>query len=159
MGLGRLRRWFGIDGIYFHDDWGSQKSPFFSLAVCREVLVPPIRRITDFCHANGMTFEFHCCGKSEALAPAMVEMGADAWSGQVMNDKYRLREEFGDKLAIGIQFFPRDEAEVHAAVDELLERTGADFASRPMYVQNVQPNEPLRRELYERSRKLFAERV
>lgn len=157
--IDRLQRWFAVDGIYFHDDWGGQSGPFFSLAVCREMLAPHIRRITEFCHSRGMTFEFHCCGKSEALAPAMVEMGADAWSGQVMNDKYRLRELYGDRMAIGIQFFPADEAEMRRQIDGLLETTAADYAQKPMYLQNVRPDEPMRRYLYERSRNLFIERV
>ena len=25
---------------HFHDDWGSQRAPFFSLDTCREMLVP-----------------------------------------------------------------------------------------------------------------------
>lgn len=157
--IDRLHKWFAIDGIYFHDDWGGQNGPFFSLKVCREMLVPHFKKITDFCHSNGMTFELHCCGKSEALAPAMVEMGADAWSGQIMNDKYRLREEYGDQLAIGIQFFPEDEESMRKEINQLLEKTEKNFARKPMYLQNVRPNEPMRRYLYERSRRQFIERV
>ena len=28
----------GVQEVMFHDDWGSQRAPFFSLDVCREML-------------------------------------------------------------------------------------------------------------------------
>jgi nitrogen fixation protein FixH len=103
-----------------------------------------------------MYFELHCCGKSEELAQAMVEMGVDSWSGQVMNDKYQLREDFGDKMAIGIQFFPQTEEEMKNLADDMFEKISKDYVQKPMYLQNVRPNEPLRRYVYERSRILFS---
>ena len=33
-----------IDGVMFHDDWGSQRAPSFSPATCREMIVPYLKR-------------------------------------------------------------------------------------------------------------------
>ena len=153
--IGNMKRWFGIDGIYFHDDWGGQMAPFFSLNTCREMIGPHLKAVVDFCHANDIFFELHSCGKTEMLAPVMVECGVDAWSGQVMNDKFKLREDYGQSMAIGIQYFPKDDAEMEASIDEMLRKISADYDRKPMYLQNVRPNESMRRYLYTRSRILF----
>jgi hypothetical protein len=41
-----------LDGVVFHDDWGSQRAPFFSLDVCMEMIVPYLKRLADFCHSK-----------------------------------------------------------------------------------------------------------
>jgi hypothetical protein len=85
-----------IDAVYFHDDWGAQKAPFFSVDTCREMLAPYIRQIVECCHKNGKFFDFHCCGKSEKMAPIMVECGMDMWCGQPINDKISLIQTYGE---------------------------------------------------------------
>ena len=37
--FGYLRKYLNIDIVNFHDDWGSQRAPFFSLDTCMEILV------------------------------------------------------------------------------------------------------------------------
>lgn len=76
-----IKKYFNPDIIYFHDDWGSQKSPFFSLDVCREMIVPYLKRVIDATHKNGMIFDFHSCGHIESMVPAMIEAGVDIWCG------------------------------------------------------------------------------
>lgn len=115
-----------IDGVVFHDDWGSQRAPFFSLDVCREMIVPYIRKISDYCHSKGMWFQQHCCGKNELLVPAMIEAGVDMWFPQAMNDTYMLHEKYGDK----IMFFIAPPTPSAGASEEEIEGIAKEFAAK-----------------------------
>ncbi|MCL2094388.1 MAG: hypothetical protein FWH12_09390 [Treponema sp.] len=94
---------YGIDQISFHDDWGGQYAPLFSLAVAEEMLVPHLKKIVDHCHSRGIFFDMHSCGKNEILVPAYIAAGCDSWSGQTMNDKKMLYQLYGDKIILGIE--------------------------------------------------------
>lgn len=76
-----------IESVMFHDDWGTQNGPFFSLETARQFFVKPMKKITDFCHTKGIIFEHHCCGNATKLIDAMIEEGADYWFPQAaIND-------------------------------------------------------------------------
>lgn len=96
-------KWFDLDLIWFHDDWGSQRNALFSLETCREMIVPYLKRVTDCAHRNGLYVELHSCGKNEKLVPAMIEGGVDAWRGQAINDKDMLFREYGKDIILGIE--------------------------------------------------------
>lgn len=93
---------FHIDGICIHDDWGSQRSPFFSLGTAMEMLVPHIRKVSDHAHSKGLFYDMHCCGQVEKLVPAMIAAGVDSWTGQDMNDKATLYHQYGKEIMIGV---------------------------------------------------------
>ncbi len=138
--LKRMKKWFNIDGVFYHDDWGSQRAPFFSLNTVREKLAPHIKRIVDFCHENEIFFEFHSCGMNEPLVPAMVEMGIDIWNGQPMNDKKKLFEQYGDKFVIGehISWRPDSTLEgIKAKVDEIVEYNAPLCKDHRMIIQEM----------------------
>ena len=80
--IGRMARIGRIDAVYFHDDWGTQNAPFFSLETARKFFVPAMKRIVDFCHEQGILFEHHSCGNAGDLVPAMEECGSDFWIPQ-----------------------------------------------------------------------------
>lgn len=111
-----LHTQFDVDMIYFHDDWGAQAAPFFSPAVCREMIVPYIKRLSDYCHSLGMFFELHCCGNVEILVPAMIEANVDLWDGQPLNPMTEISKRYGGqiKLAIRIPITPEDNEETRA---------------------------------------------
>lgn len=96
--LEHLRKYLNIDLISFHDDWGSQRAPFFSLNTCMEMIVPYLKRVVDKAHSLGMIVDFHSCGMNEPLIPAMIEAGVDLWSGQNLNDWDRISATYGDKI-------------------------------------------------------------
>jgi len=100
--IGRYRKYFHVDAVYFHDDWGSQNGPIFSLDTAMEMLVPALRKISDAVHAMGMIFEMHSCGKNEMLLPAYIAGGADIWAGQPMNDFDAMYEAHGAEILLGI---------------------------------------------------------
>jgi hypothetical protein len=103
--IGRFQKYFGADGIYFHDDWGSQRAPFFSPDTCREMILPYLKRVVDSCHKRGMYFELHSCGKIEPLVPIMIEAGVDVWTGQYMNDFRMIMDKYGDRILPNLYVF------------------------------------------------------
>ncbi len=127
--IGYYAKYFHPYSIHFHDDWGSQRAPFFSLDTCREMLVPYMKRVVESCHKRGILFDFHCCGQVELLVPAMIEYGADSWGGQPMNDRKMLVAKYGDRFVFGV---PGPEISPEATdeqIEALADQFMADYAS------------------------------
>ena len=102
----RIVQHYPVDLLYFHDDWGSQRAPFFSPNTCREMIAPYLKRVIDAAHSHGLLFNFHSCGKIEPMVPVMIECGVDIWRGQYMNDFEQLYKQYGDKIAFGVYYTP-----------------------------------------------------
>jgi len=160
--IGRYQKYYGTQLILFHDDWGSQRAPFFSLATCREMLVPYLKRVVESCHKRGMYFNFHCCGKNEMLVPAMIEAGVDMWTPQHMNDFDMLVRQYGDKICLGSRMavLPPDTS------DDDIRRAAADFVNRykeatrvfslgAMYARTNPAMSKLMREIYYMTREEY----
>ena len=149
----------GIVNVYFHDDWGSQKDCFFSLDTCEEMLVPYMRRLTDFCHAHGMWFELHSCGKNEKLVPAMIDSGIDVWAGQPHNDKEMLYEKYGDKIILGMNLptLPQDasDEEIKDTVKQVVDKYAPGFPEKPVILSGFGATQKFNEELYRQSRQAF----
>jgi len=153
------KKYLDLDQITFHDDWGSARAPLFSLELCREMIVPYLKRLVECAHRNGMIFELHSCGMNEQMVPAMIECGVDLWCGQPLNDKFMLYEKYGDQLILGIESIdlkadPADEAAAEAYIMKLIDMyktTG----------KRLIPSYPLpsktRADIYRLSRIAFAE--
>ena len=92
----------GIQAIDIHDDWGSQKSPFFSPAIGKEFFVDEWKRVTDHIHSKGMIADLHSCGHIDAHIENIVNGGWDSWTPMPMNDTHAMYEKYGDKITIGI---------------------------------------------------------
>jgi hypothetical protein len=91
-----------LDGFSIHDDWGSQKETFFSPDLCAEMIVPHMRRVTDYVHSRGKNCEFHSCGQNLKQIPNMIAAGWDSWFPQNIVDSVKAYEMYGDKLLIGV---------------------------------------------------------
>ncbi len=115
-----------IDGFNIHDDWGSQQETFFAPSVVSEMIVPYMKRVTDFLHSKGKYCELHSCGQLMKQIPNMIAAGWDSWTGQPMNDTHKIYDLYGDKLLIAVlpdKFDPaklseeqqREEAKKYAA--------------------------------------------
>lgn len=103
----RLKKYFNVEIVELHDDWGNQRSLMFSADTHREMIVPYIRRIVDAAHAEGVFIEQHSCGKIEALLPNMIESGVDTWRGQQnVVDKKMLVDTYGDQFRFGVEVRP-----------------------------------------------------
>jgi len=91
-----------INGFTVHDDWGSQRSPFFSEATAQEMIVPYMKKLTDHIHSKGLWADLHSCGHIESRINSILDAGWDSWSPQDMNDTIKLFEDYGDKICIGM---------------------------------------------------------
>lgn len=153
--IGKLQQYYHIEHLTLHDDWGSQRTSFFSPEVCREMLLPHMKQVVDFCHENGIWFDFHSCGKIENLVPVMIEAGMDSWGGQEINDKWMLYEKYGDRMVFTI-----DEKLPPTMTAEEVERWVEDCISRMkpdrnlLFAANRHP--ALREILYCKSREFYS---
>ncbi len=94
-----------LDGFNIHDDWGSQRETFFAPELVAEMIVPYMRRVTDYLHSRGKTCELHSCGQNIKQIPNMIAAGWDAWTPQVIVDTKLAYDLYGDQILIGI--YPR----------------------------------------------------
>ena len=117
-----------VDGLLYHDDWGTQRSGFFSDDMFEEMIMPHTKRILDYARSQGKFIELHSCGNNESYVPFMIQMGVDMWTPQPSaNDKDFLFETYNTKITFGFDV-PLDpemnESEVRAAVRTFVDRYG-----------------------------------
>ncbi|MBO4360676.1 MAG: methyltransferase [Eubacteriaceae bacterium] len=159
--ISRFKKYYDVDALYFHDDWGSQNAPFFSLDTCMEMLVPYLKQIVECCHENDIIFEFHCCGKNEKLVPAMIECGMDIWGGQPLNDKRMLVKTYGDRILLGehdpffTKPYPDDEGTADRMVDEYLGFYTEGIDEKPMFIMNLKTTPAIVDKYYEYSHRML----
>ena len=91
-----------VSSFLIHDDWGSQKETFFSPALAEEMIVPAMRKVTDYLHSRGKVCELHSCGMNMKQVPNFIKAGWDIWQGQPMNDTHALYEQYGDQIILGV---------------------------------------------------------
>ena len=96
-----LRYFPEIDNFVLHDDWAAQKDTFFSPALCEKMIVPYMKRLTDFVHSKGRYIELHSCGNNIKQVRNMIAAGFDSWCPQGINDVEKIYELYGDKIIIG----------------------------------------------------------
>jgi hypothetical protein len=164
--IDKYHQYFNVDAISLHDDWGSQRNPFFSLDTVLEMIVPYIKKVVDHCHSLGIFYDQHSCGKNEKLVPAYIAAGVDSWTGQTMNDKDWIYENYGDKLILGIEpdlvidlynpVMPSDEESAEAARN-FVNKFGPNFLQKPILAGFFFGPAAYSDTLYEESRKLFYE--
>lgn len=120
-----LHKYIHMDLLVFSDDWGAQRSPFFSKAVVEEFLVPHMTELVKETHRQGMWFMHHCCGNVTSLVPYMIDEGVDSWQFNyeaVRQDLPETIEKYGDKILFDGYFgflepLPPDEKEFKKGVD------------------------------------------
>jgi hypothetical protein len=125
--IGRYKKYYPVSAIFFHDDWGGQRSPFFSVDTVREMLLPHLKRLVAYTHSLGLLFDFHSCGKIEVFVPLMIEAGVDIWSGQEINDKPAVIREHRGKILVkagpkNLAFGSNPEEAVRAATEDFVRK-------------------------------------
>lgn len=156
------KKYFDLDMVELHDDWGSQQGPILSYETIETMIVPHIKRISDHVHEIGMFFEFHSCGKTEKLVPLIIKAGADMWMGQEINDKKMLFDTYGDQLIIEVEVPELGEDATEEEVEDAARKFADDFIvkGKPVALSIYsapRPNPPeLVDELYVISRKTYS---
>lgn len=159
-------QYYDLDGISIHDDWGSQRSPFFSKQTGRDIFLPEMKRFVDYVHSKGLFCDLHSCGHIEDQCGTFVEAGFDSWTPMPMNNTQKLYEDYGDKIILGIVYDkPFDPA---TASEEVQREAARDFVQK--YTKDGKPcmfsafyNRPgmltpaFREELYKASRIRYSE--
>jgi hypothetical protein len=89
------------DALLHHDDWGSQKSTFMSVAMYEDFLLEPYKEIYGFYKAHGVELIVHHSDSYAAtLVPHMIEMGVDIWQGPMTtNDIPGLIRKYGGRIS------------------------------------------------------------
>ncbi|MDR1205067.1 MAG: hypothetical protein LBL26_06255 [Peptococcaceae bacterium] len=89
-----------VNVIGYNDDWGNERSTFFSESYFEAMVYEPTKRLIDHVKASGdICFELHSCGKIERFVPYMIDLGADILQIQRRaNDMPALKEKYGDKI-------------------------------------------------------------
>ena len=112
-----------------------------------------IKLPTSTGHSLGMYWDLHCCGFVENFVPLFIEAGEDSWGGQPLNDKWKLKQMYGDKFiftdAPKVAPDATDE-ELDAAVADFMQKSGAD---NRILLDVREPR--LRKKLYEATRKNY----
>ena len=122
-----------LDGFSMHDDWGAQKDTFFSPELCAEMIVPAMRKVTDYLHSRGKTCELHSCGKNLKQVPNMIAAGWDAWFPQNIVDSREVYELYGDKILVGVD----PKIDIEGKTDDEIRAAAREFVDKYM-----QPGKP-----------------
>lgn len=94
-----LVKYYPVDMIEIHDDWGHQNSTFMSPSTWRSLIAPPMKKIVDCVKSKGKFIQVHSCGKIETLIPDMIEIGIDHWSScQNCNDIKKIISKYGKQI-------------------------------------------------------------
>ena len=68
----------GVDGIFFCEDWGTQKQTLVSPEMWRNEFFSRFRRLCGAAHEAGLKVLMRSCGKITAIIPDLIEAGIDA---------------------------------------------------------------------------------
>lgn len=132
--LGLIRQWLerGVDGVFFSDDWGSQRGLLMDPADWHRWYKPAYERMFDLVRSGGAHVWMHLCGNVAAILPDLVDIGLNVLNPvqpQAMSVR-DLARDFGGKVCFNggvdvqgtlIQGSPDD---VRREVDELVELFG-----------------------------------
>ena len=130
-----------VDGVLYHDDWGTQRSGFFSNEMFRAQIMPSTSRFLKYVKDQGKFIELHSCGKNVQYVPEMIEMGIDMWTPQaVINDPDLLYEKYGDQMtfAFWLNIDPKaDEPEIRKIIRDFVDHFGAKGRCMPCIMTDM----------------------
>ena len=90
-----------LDIFDLAEDMATGSSLFMSPDTYRELIKPHHRRIFEAARNEGLIVEQHTCGKADAIADDLVELGVDIWqSVQPINDMEAVLQKYSDRLAL-----------------------------------------------------------
>lgn len=72
-----------VDGLFFMDDWGSQKSLLMDPGLWVKAIKPLYRDYVDIAHLHGKKIFFHSDGFTLDIIPHLIDIGIDAANLQI----------------------------------------------------------------------------
>ena len=99
--LEEMRGWCqsSVDGIFFMDDWGSNRHLLINPRTWRELFKPLYRDYCDLIHSAHKRAFFHSDGNIEAIYGDLIEVGMDAINSQLFTmDIEKLAELYKGKV-------------------------------------------------------------
>ena len=153
-----------IDYIIWGDDWGHQRSGFFSNDMFREFIMPYTKRCWDWVHQSGRFIELHSCGLTQQYINEFVEMGLDAWTPQPINDLDMLTAKYGEKIALTVFQPGIPAAKTEKEAREIIRKFVDKFAPRGKIISGpiMNADETIKKaaleELYSYSSEFYAKR-
>ena len=89
------------NGLFHHDDWGSQTSTFMSPAMFEEFYLPGYKKIYGYYKSHGVELIVHHSDSYAAtFVPYMIDMGVDIWQGVMTTNRIpELIEKYGGKIS------------------------------------------------------------
>ena len=96
----KIAKYYPVDVINAHDDYGASDRMFMSPEVWRKLLKPNLKRMVDAVHELGLIYQHHSCGFIEPIIGDLVEIGVDALDPlQVTNKNIReIKDKYQSKL-------------------------------------------------------------
>lgn len=93
-------KYLNPDGIFLHDDWGSQNSTFISPDMFNEFFLPAYKEIYGYYKSQGAGLIVHHSDSYAAtLVPSMIEMGINIWQGVLStNNIPELIQKYGSQI-------------------------------------------------------------
>lgn len=67
----------GVDGIFFPEDWGTQKQTLISPKLWYREFFPRFQTLCGLAHELGIKVFMHSCGQISAIVPGLIEAGID----------------------------------------------------------------------------------
>ena len=125
------------DVILSHDDFGSEKSLFFSPDTWREFFKEPYRKLYTYLHENDVLILHHSDSFCEPIVHDMAEIGIDVWQGVLpSNDIRRLTEELDGKMALmgGISSTIDRVDVTRDEIDREVERCLKEYGDLPYFI-------------------------
>jgi uroporphyrinogen decarboxylase len=90
-----------FEGVYFGDDWGTQRGLLMGPDLWRKFIKPRLARMFDLVKRSGKYVLLHSCGNIEDVLPDLVDIGLDVYN-TVQPELYNLagiKKEYGKHLA------------------------------------------------------------
>jgi uroporphyrinogen decarboxylase len=90
-----------FEGVYFGDDWGTQRGLLMGPGLWRKFLKPRLARMFDMVKARGKFVLLHSCGNIAEVLGDLVDIGLDAYNTvqPELYDLSRIKKEYGKHLA------------------------------------------------------------
>ena len=156
-----MKEYFDCDAVYVHDDWGAQRSPFFSGAMLDEFLISHHRKLAEKAHSLGVEYILHSCGNITSFVPYMIDAGIDMWEFNFEAVRETIEEtikKYGDQIRFSGPFgfvdpLPTDDEENKKAIEEIYKKYASTGACAISNTDQTPHDYDMRRYCYELARK------